>query len=114
MFALAVSHTLIINLWIQQIGLYKGSQLAILEIILELNLRLFGSEEPKNTIFVRRDLTKGRENEDGLRAKIFAKVEEAWGNIKKPKGKEHVQLKDLFHLETFFLPSKLDEPEDFA
>jgi len=47
LFALAVSHTLLINLWIQQIGLYRGSQLAILEIILELNLKLFGSEKPK-------------------------------------------------------------------
>ncbi len=55
MFALAVSHTLLINLWIQQIGLYKGSQLAILEIILELNLKLFGSEKPKQIIFVVRD-----------------------------------------------------------
>jgi len=67
LFALAVSHTLLINLWIQQIGLYKGSQLSILEIILELNLRLFGSEEPKNIIFVVRDHSKENENEKGLR-----------------------------------------------
>jgi hypothetical protein len=65
----------LINLWIQQIGLYKGSQLAILEIILELNLRLFGSEQPKSIIFVVRDFCKGRENEAALREKLFLKVE---------------------------------------
>lgn len=44
---------------------------------------------------------------------MFSKVKEAWCNIKKPPGKEHVELEDLFKLEAFFLPSKLDEPEDF-
>ena len=87
MFALAVSHTLIINLWIQQIGLYKGSQLAILEIILELNLRLFGSEQPKNIIFVVRDFCKGREDVEKLKGNLFSKVEEAWQNTPKPPGK---------------------------
>jgi hypothetical protein len=72
---LAVSHTLLINLWIQQIGLYKGSQLAILEIILELNLKLFGSERPKEIIFVVRDYIVENENEGVLRERLFSKVE---------------------------------------
>jgi len=58
-----------------------------LEIILDLNLRLFGSEEPKNIIFVIRDYIKGHENVEALKAKLFGKVEEAWHNIKKPPGK---------------------------
>jgi hypothetical protein len=72
---LAVSHTLLINLWIQQIGLYKGSQLAILEIILDLNLKLFGSERPKEIIFVVRDYIVENENEGVLRERLFSKVE---------------------------------------
>ena len=43
LFAFSISHTLLINIWIQQIGTFKGSQLEILEVILELNLKLFGS-----------------------------------------------------------------------
>jgi hypothetical protein len=65
----------LINLWIQQIGLYKGSQLAILEIILELNLKLFGSERPKEIIFVVRDYIVENENEGVLRERLFSKVE---------------------------------------
>ena len=61
--------------------------MAILEIILELNLRLFGSEQPKNIVFVVRDYCAGQENLEALREKLFSKVEEAWHNIPKPPGK---------------------------
>jgi len=41
---------------------------------LELNLRLFGSEEPKNIIFIVRDFVQGRENVEALKLKLFNKV----------------------------------------
>lgn len=42
-------------MFIQQLGLYSGSQLEILQIILKLNLKLFGYEKPKKIYFVIRD-----------------------------------------------------------
>lgn len=47
LFALAISNSLMVNIWQGQIGLWRGSQLEILETVLELNLRLFKSERPK-------------------------------------------------------------------
>jgi hypothetical protein len=113
LFALATSNTLLVNIWTQQLGLFKGSQLAILEIVLELNLKLFRSEQPKEIIFVIRDFEKDRENEKNLSDTIYKKVESVWENILKPPGTENIKLDDLFHLNTFFLPSFIEEKEEF-
>jgi len=43
-----------------------------------------------------------------LRKKLFGKIEDAWKNIPKPPGKEDINLKDIFSLQAFFLPSKVD------
>lgn len=78
MFALATSNTLLVNIWTQQLGLFRGSQLAILEIVLELNLKLFRAETPKEILFVVRDFEKDRENEKNLSETIYKKVENVW------------------------------------
>jgi hypothetical protein len=107
LFAFAISHTLLINIWIQQIGTFKGAQLEILEVILELNLKLFGVERPKQIVYVVRDFVEKKENPQALKDKLIAKVEDAWNKIPKPADKAHVRLSDVFELNVFFLPSKI-------
>ena len=70
--------------------------MAILEIILELNLRLFGAEKPKQIIFVVRDFVEKKENVENLRESLISKVQEAWDKIPKPPGKEDIKLTDVF------------------
>ena len=46
----------------------------ILEIILELNLKLFGSEKHKQIVFVVRDFVEKKENPEALKQKLISKV----------------------------------------
>lgn len=81
--------------------------------MLELNLKLFKSEQPKEIVFVVRDFEKENENPDNLSKTIYKKVKDVWDKIAKPPGTENIQLDDLFHLNTYFLPSFLEEKEEF-
>jgi hypothetical protein len=96
-----------INIWTHQVGTWKGAQLEILEIILELNLKLFGTEKPKQIVFVVRDFVAKRENSEACKDKLIQRVRKAWEDIPKPSDKANVRLEDVFELNVFFLPSKL-------
>ena len=72
-------------------------------------MKLFGSERPKQIVFVVRDFVEKKENPEALKQKLVAKVEDAWNKIPKPANKYHVKLSDVFELTVFFLPSKLQE-----
>ena len=72
-------------------------------------MKLFGSERPKQIVFVVRDFVEKKENPEALKQKLVAKVEDAWNKIPKPANKSHVKLSDVFELTVFFLPSKLQE-----
>ena len=54
--------------------------MAILEIILELNLKLFGDQKQKlkQIVFVVRDFDETRENVEKLKEKLLSGVNEAW------------------------------------
>ena len=92
LFAFAISHTLLINIWTHQVGTWKGAQLEILEIILELNLKLFGNEKPKQIVFVVRDFVEKRENPEACKEKLIQRVKKAWEEIPKPADKTNVRL----------------------
>lgn len=70
-------------------------------------MKLFGSEKPKQIIFVVRDFAEKKENPQALKEKLTNKVEDAWAKIPKPADRSHVRLADVFDLQVFFLPSKL-------
>lgn len=52
-----------------------------------------------------------KENPPALKEKLIGKVQDAWDKIPKPADKSHVKLTDVFELNVFFLPSKLQERE---
>lgn len=54
-----------------------------------------------------RDFVEKKENPQALKEKLIAKVNDAWSKIPKPADKAHVGLADVFELQVFFLPSKL-------
>lgn len=74
-------------------------------------MKLFGSEKPKQIIFVVRDFVDKKENPLALEDKLKTKVNDAWEKIPKTADKSHVRLEDVFNLKVFFLPSKLQERE---
>jgi len=41
LFSLAISEVLIINMWENMVGLYQGSNMALLKTVLDVNLQLF-------------------------------------------------------------------------
>ena len=54
MFSLVVSDVIIVNLWMNEIGRYKGSQVHILKAIVNASSRLIKSQQ-KTIIFVVKD-----------------------------------------------------------
>lgn len=62
LFALAVADILLINMWTSDIGRYTASNYKLLEVIFEVNLKLFGQDKSnKKLVFILRDFSE-REN----------------------------------------------------
>jgi hypothetical protein len=80
-------------------------------VILELNLKLFGAEKPKQILYVVRDFVEKKENPQALKNQLLEKIEEAWNRITKPADKLDVKLSDIFKLNVFFLPSRIQPRE---
>jgi hypothetical protein len=55
LFALAMSDVLLVNQWYTDLGRYQGSNIGLLKVILECNLKLFGQSTKKKLVFVVRD-----------------------------------------------------------
>jgi len=58
-----------------------------------------------------RDFVEKKENPQALKAQLLGKIEDAWNRINKPAEKAHVKLNDIFKLNVFFLPSKIQPRE---
>ena len=59
LFALAIADVLIINLWTTDVGRHTASNLGLLKVIFEVNLKLFAQDQSqKKLVFVLRDFNK--------------------------------------------------------
>jgi protein SEY1 len=107
-----LSNVLIINVWTQDIGRFSASNLEIIKIIFEINLRFFNQESAKQLLFVIRDF-KDSENLEYIQKIITEDVTRLWKEIKKPKQFENVNPEDFFHLRFFPLSHYVFEKPKF-
>ena len=103
---------LIINVWTQDIGRFSASNLEIIKIIFEINLRFFNQESAKHLLFVIRDF-KESENLEYIEKIITEDVTRLWKEIKKPKQFENANPEDFFHLGFFPLSHYVYEKPKF-
>lgn len=118
LFALSVSDVLMINVWESQIGLYQGSNIALLKIVFEVNLQLFGnlktskSRKKKVILFIIRDYI-GITPIKNLIDIINNDVINVWKIITTSISSRSLNFNDFFTLEFFTLHHMLLQSELF-
>jgi hypothetical protein len=60
--ALALADVVIINMWTTDIGRFDASNLGLLRVIFEVNLKLFDQDHTKKMLFVLRDYSAKENN----------------------------------------------------
>lgn len=114
LFALAISEVLIVNMFENQVGLYKGANMALLRTVLEVNLQIFQQSSSLKTclLFVVRDF-EGLTPLENHEKVLTGNLNLIWENLSKPEGKEDWKLEDLFDIKVFGLPHKNYKPAEF-
>ena len=67
MLALALADVVILNMWTTDIGRFDASNLGLLRVIFEVNLKLFDQKQTKKLLFVLRDYSAKDNNFDRIR-----------------------------------------------
>jgi len=65
--ALALADVVILNMWTTDIGRFDASNLGLLRVIFEVNLKLFDQKQTKKLLFVLRDYSAKDNNFDRIR-----------------------------------------------
>lgn len=107
-----LSNLLIINVWTHDIGRFTASNLEIIKIIFEINLRFFNQESAKHLLFVIRDF-KDNENLDYIKKIITEDVTRLWLEIKKPKQFEQASPEEFFQLHFYPIHNFVYERDRF-
>ena len=79
-----MSDVLLVNQWYTDLGRYQGSNIGLLKVILECNLKLFGQSNKKKLIFVVRDFHFKGDNDKKTKDDILNDVSKIWAEIYKP------------------------------
>ena len=117
LFALAASDVLLVNVWCNDIGREHASGKPLLKTILQVNLKLFCSNNKTATkktklVFVIRDRSKTPI--ELLEKALKEDVEQVWQSIKKPEHFANSDVSDFFDVGYFSLPHYLHENEVFV
>ncbi|KAJ1628284.1 root hair defective 3 GTP-binding protein-domain-containing protein [Pavlovales sp. CCMP2436] len=103
LFALAVSDTLVINLWVHDLGRYNAANLHLLRTIIEVHLRLFGAGR-RRLLFLCRDHVRSVTPMAALERMVRADLDKIWAEVPKPKGLERSPLDAHFDVQVTSLP----------
>lgn len=117
LFALAASDVLLVNVWCNDIGREHASGKPLLKTILQVNLKLFCSNNKTATkktklAFVIRDRSKTPI--ELLEKALKEDVEQVWQSIKKPEHFANSDVSEFFDVGYFSLPHYLHENEVFV
>ena len=117
LFALAASDVLLVNVWCNDIGREQASGKPLLKTILQVNLKLFCSNNKTATkktklVFVIRDRSKTPI--ELLEKALKEDVEQVWQSIKKPEHFANSDVSEFFDVGYFSLPHYLHENEVFV
>ena len=85
------------------VGKYVAAQYNIIQIIFEMNLKLFQTDTPKNILFVLRDWNKRREFKDSERI-INNHMQKIWDDINKPENFTNIPMNKVFNIIVKKLP----------
>ena len=117
LFALAASDVLLVNVWCNDIGREHASGKPLLKTILQVNLKLFCSnnkaaKKKTKLVFVIRDRSKTPI--ELLEKALKEDVEQVWQSIKKPEHFANSDVSEFFDVGYFSLPHYLHENEVFV
>jgi len=119
LFALAASDVLLVNVWCNDIGREHASGKPLLKTILQVNLKLFCSNNKTSVttkktklVFVIRDRSKTPI--ELLEKALKEDVEQVWQSIKKPEHFANSDVSEFFDVGYFSLPHYLHENEVFV
>jgi hypothetical protein len=114
LFSLAISEVLIINMWENMVGLYQGSNMALLKTVLDVNLQLFQNKGAARTLllFVIRDFV-GNTPLTNLQKTIEDDLHKIWNELSKPENLEKSEIEDFFDFMFIGLPHKVFKNEQF-
>merc|ERR1712096_152813 len=101
--ALVISDVVLINMWMSDIGRYKGAGQALLTIIFEANLKIFGDASKKTMCFVIRDYDPNTSLK--IKHTIITDMEKIWASIHKPEVYENKTIHDYFLFDFELLPN---------
>ena len=103
MLSLVVSDVVLINIWMHDIGRYKGAGYQLLTTIFEANLKIFGDASKKTVCYVIRDYDPNTSMK--ITEAVLKDMENVWAGIHKPKGKENVTIHDYFDFQFELKPN---------
>lgn len=107
----------LINLWTTDIGRYGASNLGLLRVIFEVNMKIFRNKqtEKKLLLFVLRDFDDETNNAQVFRDIITQDIKNIWREIYKPEAAlENSQATDFFEFDFVMLPHMVFQDERFA
>lgn len=118
LFVISLAKVLLVNLWFHDVGRYSAANMPLLEIIFELNLRLFrhggdhSGGRKTSLLFVIRDAEPSPTLEV-LSEKITTEMDGVWERIEKPDELKDSKITDFFDLHFTSLPHKVYKPDEW-
>mmetsp|Transcript_45372 Transcript_45372/g.33153 ORF Transcript_45372/g.33153 Transcript_45372/m.33153 type:complete len:106 (-) Transcript_45372:1548-1865(-) len=100
-------------MWTTDIGRYGASNLGLLRVIFEVNLKLFNQQSAKKLLFVLRDFDDRGNNFEKITKILDGDVNAIWAQIYKPEQYKDSKPTDFFHFEYSMLPHKQFQEERF-
>ena len=101
-----MADVLLINMWTTDIGRYGASNLGLLKVIFEVNLKLFDQSASKKLLFVLRDYDNRIEFQKIMNM-LDKDLNKIWSEIYKPEKYAGSTPQDFFKFEFACLPNKI-------
>ncbi|KAG5523360.1 hypothetical protein RHGRI_035246 [Rhododendron griersonianum] len=111
LFALAVSHIVLINMFYTSVGLENAASKPLLENVLQGVLRLF-SPRKTTLMFVVRDLVEMTQL-DICKRDLMKNIQKIWDSIPKPERHKRTPLSTFFNIEVEGLPNFMEKKDKF-
>jgi len=108
-----VSDILIINMWMNDIGRHAAANLGLLQVIFEVNLKLFEQSSAKKLMFCIRDFVESGSNRDFLQKALKKDIDDIWAKMYKPDKFKDSSPEQFFNFEFVMLPHKVYAEQGF-
>ena len=100
-------------MWTTDIGRHGASNYGLLQVIFEVNLKLFEQQSAKKLLFVLRDFDDRAGNFEKYRGILDKDINDIWDKIYKPEHLRQSRATDFFRFEFAFMPHKIFQEEKF-